>query len=102
MLDYNRINGESNIMQFSRVLKKYQEQELPSLGSAVIRFKSPTIKKPELPKLKSTKSTVKDSNTAAIEVLALRVDTLVQIMIQQKNPSEATTIESGKSESGKS
>ena len=35
LLDYNRINGESNVMQFSRALKKYQEQELPSLGSAI-------------------------------------------------------------------
>ncbi len=52
LLDYNRINGETNIMQFSRALKKYQEQELPALESAVARFKLPILKKPEPPRLR--------------------------------------------------
>lgn len=93
LLDYNRINGETNIMQFSRALKKYQEQELPALGSAVARFKLPILKKPEPPRLSQTKISTKDANSAAIEALAKQMNTLVQIMIQQNHPIETTTTE---------
>ena len=39
-LEFNRINGETNIIQFARSLRKYSEQELPALESAVARYKA--------------------------------------------------------------
>ncbi len=75
-------------MQFSRLLKKYQE--LPVLGSEVTRFKLLTFKKPELTRNNQSKSIIKDSNTAAIEVLSSQMNVLIQIIIHQNNTSNVT------------
>ena len=103
ILEYNRLTGETNIMQFARSLKKYSEQELPALGSGVSRFKANTIAKPKPPILVGNQET--KNLTLTVQALAKTVEALVEISHPQipqssKPPSEPK--ETGRKGKGKS